>query len=436
MPTAANDQDLSALEALDRLVSDFDGTGDLERLEDSLREFNLFEALGAVNSELRHSTFLAWLFDPHGSHGFGDVIAKRLLQRILIHGVPTAKLSAVNLDLMDFADIEVRREWKSIDILLLSPANHLVVVIENKVGATESTDQLQRYRKLIQTEFPPEQIGGDWRHVFIFLTIDGVAPTDDSYVTLSYRQLVELLEATLRNRGGSVLREVAMAVAHYVQMLRRNHMEDSELIALARRIYAKHKAALDFIFESRPDGWIETRTQLLNLFSQHKESLVVDRSTERTIWIRFYPHAWDRWEHHLSQGSGWKWAGSDQFMLCEVKPDKDRERARVEVVLGQSNNDERQRMITALSEVKAFEGKHGAKWTTLIRTPWRPLEKEGEYDPEENARVLFADITKFLEQESPTIERAMERAFGTGTVAIDGSVAPRQDAVEAGLDRG
>ena len=37
---------------------------DLERLEELLQEFNIFSALGVVNSELRHSNFLSWLLNP------------------------------------------------------------------------------------------------------------------------------------------------------------------------------------------------------------------------------------------------------------------------------------------------------------------------------------------------------------------------------------
>lgn len=36
----------------------------LERLESLLAQFNVFEAIGAVKHELRHSDFLAFLLDP------------------------------------------------------------------------------------------------------------------------------------------------------------------------------------------------------------------------------------------------------------------------------------------------------------------------------------------------------------------------------------
>ena len=60
-----------------RLLEDFVvGNRDLERLEALLAEFNIFEAIGVVRQELRHSDFLAFLLDPHQSHGLGDDFLK------------------------------------------------------------------------------------------------------------------------------------------------------------------------------------------------------------------------------------------------------------------------------------------------------------------------------------------------------------------------
>src|SRR4051812_24401029 len=106
---AAKDQP-TILGHLNRFVSDLEGDGDLERLEDNLREFNLFVALGAVSAELRHSSFLAWLLDPNENHGFGDIIVKRILQRSIINA-GTATITPIGIDLMDLSDLEVRREW-------------------------------------------------------------------------------------------------------------------------------------------------------------------------------------------------------------------------------------------------------------------------------------------------------------------------------------
>src|SRR3712207_2829548 len=105
------------------------GNQNLERLEALLERFNIFEAIGVVRQELRHSDFLAFLLDPQGNHGLRDIFLKRLLQQVLAtvqdDEVP---LTPIELELWNLDRIEVRREWQHIDILLLDEDHELAVI--------------------------------------------------------------------------------------------------------------------------------------------------------------------------------------------------------------------------------------------------------------------------------------------------------------------
>ena len=50
---------------------------------------------------------------------------------------------------------QIRKEWKNIDLLIIVKESDrkLVITIENKVLSNEHSDQLQRYRKIIEEEF-------------------------------------------------------------------------------------------------------------------------------------------------------------------------------------------------------------------------------------------------------------------------------------------
>jgi hypothetical protein len=395
------------LDALNRLVSDLDGAGDLERLEDALSEFNLFVALGAVNSELKHSSFLAWLLDPNETHGFGDIVVKRLLQRAILNGNTKGTITPVDLDLLDFSDLEVRREWSEIDILLVSRINRIAVVIENKIGAAESEGQLKKYRLQTQNDFQNTE---GWRHILIFLTIDGDQASDENYVTLSYNAVVDLLEALQRNRADSISSEIAMAIQHYTQMMGRHHMEDSELIGLARRIYLKHRPALNFIFDHRPDAWSETREKLLDRLNGDQR-ILVDVSTERRVLIRFRPKSWTAWDTLLTQGTGWNAQGSNQILLCEIKPDTKRENARIQLVLGPGPKEARDAIFAAVKSEGLYRQGYYPQWTTLINKSWRPLQNETATTPNEGAQSLMNDIEAFLANENPRVEKALADAL-------------------------
>ena len=64
--------------ALETLVVD---DPDLARLESLISESNIFQALGVVRAEVRHSQLLAFLLDPTESHRLGDAFLRRFLQR-------------------------------------------------------------------------------------------------------------------------------------------------------------------------------------------------------------------------------------------------------------------------------------------------------------------------------------------------------------------
>ena len=169
-----DDQERASLEAF---VVD---NQELEQLESLLAEFNIFEAVGAVQQELRHSDFLAFLLDPSNSHGLGDTFLKRLLKRVLI-GFSNPPLSAVEIDVADLHEAVVWREWRHIDILIHDPATKLVCAIENKVGSAEHSGQLHRYRETVLAEFP------DHSKIFVYLTPEGDTPSDDAYIPFGHR---------------------------------------------------------------------------------------------------------------------------------------------------------------------------------------------------------------------------------------------------------
>jgi len=142
--------------------------------ETLLDEFNIFEVLGAVRVELRHSEFLAFLMDPQQSHGLGDDFVKKFLQKALV-GVDQSGLpvSAIDLDIWSLDDLEIRREWQNIDILLISENNKFVVLIENKIWSSEHSNQLQRYYQIVTHAFP------DWKILSLYLNPEGLHPSNE-----------------------------------------------------------------------------------------------------------------------------------------------------------------------------------------------------------------------------------------------------------------
>ena len=45
---------------------------DLDKLENLLEEFNIFETLKITRAEIRHSNVIAWLLNPTENHGLSN----------------------------------------------------------------------------------------------------------------------------------------------------------------------------------------------------------------------------------------------------------------------------------------------------------------------------------------------------------------------------
>lgn len=316
-------------------------------------------------------------------------------------------VTPVSLDLMDLSDLEIRREWSDIDVLLISRINQLIVVIENKINASESEGQLKKYKERVYNDFRPDD---GWKHILIFLTIEGDQASDDAFVTVTHAVVVSLLDTLQKNRSDSIPPDVSLTIRHYIQMMRRHHMEDSELIGLAQRIYAKHRPALDFIFEHRPDAWSETRERLLARLNED-ERFTVDVSTEKRVIIRIRPRSWAAWEPFLSTGTGWAAQGSSQILLCEIKPDTKREKARLQLVLGPGPKDVRDAIFNAVQAHGIYKQGYYPVWTSLLIKTWRSLQNESGTIPEQSAQNLFGDVEAFLLSDCPKIEQALSEAF-------------------------
>jgi hypothetical protein len=315
-------------QALEAFVVD---NAELEMLEGLLDQFNIFEAIGAVRQELRHSDFLAFLLDPRQNHRLSDVFVQRLLQRILIaSGELFLSISPVHLDSWDLSRLTVRREWQNIDILLVDQLNRLVVLIENKIDSTEHSDQLNRYLRLVGTDYPAPE----WQHLAIYLTPDGAAPSVSGYMPADYGLVAETVEAVAESRRPTLDSAVHNLLIHYARMLRRHIVADSEIADLCRRIYHRHQRALDLIFEHRPDQLAEVQTLLVDLV-RSRDDLLLDSASKQGV--RFGHMAWEG----LPKGQGWTRSGRMVLFEFENYP----ERLVLNLYVGPGPAEARQRLI-------------------------------------------------------------------------------------------
>ena len=264
--------------------ADAEQNPDLLRLESLLTRFNLFEAVGVVRHELRHSDFLAYLLTPSQHHDLGAVFLKELLQAVLLMTEGDGAVSSSGLDAWDLSQATVQREWHHIDILAVDDVNRLAVIIENKIGTGEHSGQLDRYHDDISRHYPGYKI------IALFLTPDGDVPSHQHFHPMSYTLVGEVIEKIVQDNRATLDAEVVMILEHYVQMLRRHIASDSDVAELCRSIYQKHRQALDLIFEYRPDQQMLIREYVKTLISQDLDLISYSYGKN---WVNFNLQEWD-----------------------------------------------------------------------------------------------------------------------------------------------
>ena len=224
----------------------------LDELPPWTGKFNLFDVLKVSRKEIRHSNILGWLMDPNENHGFGDAFLRGILQR-LVENDTMERYDVFELLLSEMHSFSVFREWKNIDILLVSSDEKMVIAIENKVGSHEHSNQLNRYRKILEKNY------AEYNRIYIYLTPDGEEPSDtENWDILSYTDVVEVLEE-LTSRV-KLQQDVAVMIDNYITIIRRDIVEDQQLVEICNKIYSKHRRALDLIFENK----IDEETQIRN----------------------------------------------------------------------------------------------------------------------------------------------------------------------------
>jgi len=291
-------------ELIDKFLAD---NPELEELTARLEDFNVFHALRLENHEIRHSNVLAWLLNPDATHGLGDIFLRRVLSNMLLESeINIEDISAAKVELMDFVDIEVLRESMHIDLLIVDHKNNYVVLIENKIHSSERKGQIASYHHKVEKEYPSFTV------IPVFLTLTGQEMSDDDApdcIIYSHAQILSVIGQIYRQRKTQMADAVSIFLKHYMEVLRRLTMEDQELIDLCKKIYRKHKSAIDLIQKYGMSGVGQQVVE--DIFNE--EGLYTPLCS-RSYAVWFIPRAWS--QIVPQSGSSWGHLSQPYCIVC------------------------------------------------------------------------------------------------------------------------
>lgn len=388
------------IEVLEEFIND---NVELERLEEIAEDFNIFTALGIADTEIRHSNFLAWLMEPSESHGLGDYFLASFLKKAAFKAsaLGLESPSVFDIDSWHFDSAEIMREHRKIDILIRCDEHRLVCAIENKIHSGEHGRQLQRYRDIVQKEFPAHD------GLLIYLTIDVEIPSDENYIPLSYSEIMPLIDHVIESKTVKIGSEILTFITHYREMLRRYIMEDSEIQDICRKIYRRHKRALDLIFEYKPDKQMKVYECLVNIIGEDPD-LILDDSSKSTI--RFIAKDMD---FIPKVGDGW--TKSKRMLLFEIG--NKTESANLYLIIGPGPEEIRMKLheiaredstLFPLLENKRNMGKY---WSSIYKKPLLKARDYEEKEIDDLSDILKERLRAYKESDWPKIMDIFRKSF-------------------------
>lgn len=327
--------------------------------------FNIFEAVNMVRQEIRHSSFLAFLLNPAETHGLGDRFLRAMLMAAA-DGHPAPPVSRLNLAVSDCSGATVYRERDHFDVTVHIPELQLLFVVENKVDAGERPEQLADYRKLAEQRYPGLRFMGT------FLTREGDAGEDDHWGTLSYATVAAELRRLLED--DSPAPAVAVAIQHYADLIERRIVVSAELIDACRRIYTKHRVALDLIDEH---GAVPLLAEAFDEFQKAYPNL--EAFIRRSESIHFIAKEWREVQEFQVADKG-RWGVECPVKFWFRRRDRDLYlRLEVGPVLPEANFDRVAYVQELRSRVKGSD-REVKQLFTRVRTHRRTLPEEPTVD--------------------------------------------------------
>ena len=366
---------------------------DFDKLDLGFKNPNIFQILRITNNEIRHSNFLSWLLDPSQSHKLGDIFLKRFLREVFSSD-KFGDIDQVDVEGTDLSKVEIEREWKNIDILII--LEKVVVCIENKVLSKEHSNQLKRYKEIIENQFP------DHHQTFVYLTPDGDDSEEesDTYEPISYEFIVDSLDRIISVYGESLNEQVKNYIKDYITIIKRELMGTDKLTELSKKIYQNHKELFDFIGEHKPDLLDEVGDILKNQIKS-KRYLIGSSSKKR---VRFTTEKILELTYINKKEKWWK---NGESFLFEFILYEEKNKMIFKVVISPSDKDyDANRLKEILLEIDDFAEPRGKKWLVTHR-------KNYVYDygsiTDKTSEELTEDMNRILDKVIPVIQQVEQK---------------------------
>ena len=232
------DLDNIKIEELRREIRKFNNDENASKLENYYNSKSLPEIIGASRKELAHSSFIAWILNNTESHMLGGFPLKKLLELLVIYSKDRQLTNNKELyDSIIISDfeldniyIETERSIKNVgrlDIYIeakikyLDKEKKLRLIVENKVGTKEHSDQTTKYFNYYESIKEDNDV-----NLYVFLTpISSLELMDlqlpecscKDYIQINYQSVVDFILEPALNKN--ITDKTKFIIKEYLQSL-------------------------------------------------------------------------------------------------------------------------------------------------------------------------------------------------------------------------
>lgn len=235
------------IEDLRREIRIFNNDENIRKLETYYISKSLPEILGNSRKELAHSNFIAWILNNKESHLLQDYSIRKLLELIVIYSkdrqLKKYKRLYDSIIVSDFEleDIYIETERSIKDVGRLDIYIELVIsysdkikklklIIENKVGTKEHSDQTTKYFDYFESIKEKKDI-----NLYVFLTpipslelieLEEPECSCKDYIQINYQSIVDFILEPALNRN--ITEKTKFIIKEYLQSLSQPTFEKDE----------------------------------------------------------------------------------------------------------------------------------------------------------------------------------------------------------------
>jgi hypothetical protein len=191
----------------------------LNRQRAIAREVNILDILGFTHDEVRHSKFVAWLFDSWETHAQGNLFFRLFLEKVRL----PLKYAEIRYDVKT----EVTRDESRIDIEIASVnrgSKSFVIHIENKVNAILTDNQISREYADLQRAKLEKGASGSNVHGFV-LSIDepDISLSKYKFRWISWKTMAIILNKYIKSAEAERTR---WAAQQYLECIEKNVVKE------------------------------------------------------------------------------------------------------------------------------------------------------------------------------------------------------------------